>query len=62
MSKMLQDKIAKEIKESVKLRELSIGMDYNQGTAVREEQEKKYKKVQFLKGLNDALRKVEGEE
>ena len=62
MSKILQDKIAREIKESAEMRNIAIGLPYKQGVAVRREQNKKYKKVQFLKGLNDALRKIEGED
>ena len=55
--KALQDKIAKEIKESVKLQDLAIGLPYKQAIPIRQEQNKKYKKVQFLKGLSDALKK-----
>ncbi len=59
--KGLQEKIAKEIKESVKMRDLAIGMPYKQAAPLREEQDRKYNKIQFLKGLNDALRKKESD-
>ena len=55
----LSKKIIKERGISKSLREASSMVDYNTSMKIREEQEKHWKKFNFLKNLNKAIEKVE---
>ena len=52
--KVVRQKMRKECQKSIKMRELAID-EKNNSFAIREEQDKLYKKYLFLKGLNKAL-------
>lgn len=56
--KVISDKIGKEIKKSVALRSLALDDKCDNNFKVREEQEKVYKKIQFLKKLNKEMEKT----
>ena len=52
--KVVRQKMREECQKSIKMRELAID-EKNNSFAIREEQDKLYKKYLFLKGLNKAL-------
>ena len=55
--KAINDKIGIEIKKSVALRSLALDDKCSDNYKVREEQDKIYKKIQFLKKLNKEMEK-----
>lgn len=57
--KIIYNKILEETKKSIHLRECAYDMPFEQSQELREEQNKIYDKVQFLKGLNEAMNKIE---
>lgn len=57
--KTIRKKINKEIKESIRIRELAFDMPYEQGQELRKQQIEKFNKIDFLKKLNNAIEKVE---
>ena len=57
MSKGLIRGIRETSEKSRRLRELAINLPYEQGLKVRQEQDKLWKKYQFLCGLSNALEK-----
>ena len=59
--KVVRQKMKEECQKSIKMRELSID-EKNNSFAIREEQDKVYKKYLFLKGLNKALEEKEKNE
>ena len=56
--KVVRQKMRQECQKSIKMRELAID-EKNNSFAIREEQDKLYKKYLFLKGLNKALEEKE---
>ena len=56
--KSIRQKMREECQKSIKMRELAIDKK-NNSFAIREEQDKLYKKFLFLKGLNKALEEKE---
>lgn len=56
--KVVRQKMREECQKSIKMRELAID-EKNNSFAIREEQDKLYKKYLFLKGLNKALEEKE---
>lgn len=56
--KSIRQKMREECQKSIKMRELAID-EKNDSFAIREEQDKLYKKFLFLKGLNKALEEKE---
>lgn len=56
--KVIRQKMREECQKSIKMRELAID-ENNDSFAIREEQDKIYKKFLFLKGLNKALEEKE---